>query len=263
MNAAARAGRGARWTVITAGVGLWFSLSSRAGIISERAYMRPITRPGQCPEHPERASRAREALRRAVWFAPRRAYLEALGASARRGLGREPVREPGEARRAPRQGAGRSAEGDREYPAAAFGYYNLGRVYMLYNYPLLTYAARGRDYFRKALVLQPADEFINVNVLTLFLGQWALLEGEEKEDAWRRLADALERNEGFLRGIRDLWKQTYGNLEACGRFTRRTLPSARASKSSLVKEGATPPARGHFPGGLGAFWNFPGPPGSA
>jgi hypothetical protein len=84
---------------------------------------------------------------------------------------------------------------------------------MLYNHPLLTYAARGRDYFRKALALQPADEFMNVNALTLFLGQWALLDSAEREDVWRRRAGALERNEGFLSGVRNLWRQTYGNLK--------------------------------------------------
>jgi len=153
-------------------------------------------------------------LRRAVRFAPRRAYLEALGslyldaALAENQYGSPEKRDAllDKARDVLLREIG-------NYPAAAYGYYNLGRVYMLYNHPLLTYAARGRDYFRKALALQPADDFMNVNVLTLFLGQWALLDGGEKEDAWRRLADALERNEGFLRGIRDLWKPTYGNLE--------------------------------------------------
>jgi len=153
-------------------------------------------------------------LRRAVRFAPRRAYLEALGslyldaALAENQYGSPEKRDAllDKARDVLLREIG-------NYPAAAYGYYNLGRVYMLYNHPLLTYAARGRDYFRKALALQPADDFMNVNVLTLFLGQWALLDGGEKEDAWRRLADALERNEGFLRGIRDLWKRTNGNLE--------------------------------------------------
>jgi len=153
-------------------------------------------------------------LRRAVRFAPRRAYLEALGslyldaALAENQYGSPEKRDAllDEARDVLLREIGK-------YPAAAFGYYNLGRVYMLYNHPLLIYAAKGRDYFRKGLALQPADEFMNVNVLTLFLGQWALLDGGEKEDAWRRLADVLECNEGFLRGIRDLWKRTYGNLE--------------------------------------------------
>ena len=155
-----------------------------------------------------------ELLLRAVRFAPRRAYLEALGslyldaALAETQYGSPEKRDAllDKARDVLLTEIGK-------YPAAAYGYYNLGRVYMLYNHPLLTYAARGREYFRKALALQPADEFMNVNALTLFLGQWALLDGGEKEDVWRRLAGALERNEAFLRGIRDLWKRTYGNLE--------------------------------------------------
>jgi hypothetical protein len=153
-------------------------------------------------------------LRGAVRFAPRRAYIEALGslyldaALAENQYGSPEKRDAllDKARDVLLTEVGK-------YPAAAYGYYNLGRVYMLYNHPLLTYAATGRDYFRKALALQPADEFMNVNAIALFLGQWALLDGGEKEDAWRRLAGAIEHNEGFLRRIRELWKQTYGSLE--------------------------------------------------
>ena len=215
MNAVARAGRGARWTVIAAGVGLvvLFVFAGR-DYLGARLYEAYYTARDNVRSIQSGLPELEGLLRRAVWFAPRRAYLEALGslyldaALAENQYGSPEKRDAllDKARDVLLREIGK-------YPAAAFGYYNLGRVYMLYNHPLLTYAARGRDYFRKALVLQPADEFINVNVLTLFLGQWALLDGGEKEDAWRRLADALERNEGFLRGIRELWKQTYGNLE--------------------------------------------------
>ena len=215
MNAAARGGRGARWTAIAAGVGLvlLFVFSAR-DYLGARYYEAYYTARENVRSIQSGLPELERLLRRAVRFAPRRAYLEALGslyldaALAENQYGSPEKRDAllDEARDVLLREIGK-------YPAAAYGYYNLGRVYMLYNHPLLTYAARGRDYFRKALALQPADDFMNVNVLTLFLGQWVLLDGGEKEDAWRRLADALERNEGFLRGIHDLWRRTYGNLE--------------------------------------------------
>jgi len=152
-------------------------------------------------------------LRRAVRFAPRYDYLEALGslyldaALAENQFGSEEKRDAflDKARDV-------LLREIAKYPAAVYGYYNLGRVYMLYNYPLLTYATKGREYYRKALSLEPADEFINVNVLTLMLGQWGRLGAEEKADVWRRLGETLNHNEGFLRKVRGLWKQSYGNL---------------------------------------------------
>jgi tetratricopeptide (TPR) repeat protein len=215
MNAAVRAGKRARWTTAAAGVGLVVLLVFAAReYLGARFYEAYYTTRENVRSIQSGLPELEGLLRRAVRFAPRRAYLEALGslyldaALAENQDGSPEKREAllDEARDV-------LLREIRKYPAAAYGYYNLGRVYMLYNHPLLTYAARGRDYFRKALALQPADEFMNVNVLTLFLGQWALLDGGEREDAWRRLADALERNEGFLRRIRDLWKRTYGNLE--------------------------------------------------
>jgi tetratricopeptide (TPR) repeat protein len=152
-------------------------------------------------------------LRRAVRIAPRRAYLEALGslyldaALAENQSGSEEKRDAflDKARDV-------LLREIAKYPVAAYGYYNLGRVYMLYNYPLLTYATKGREYYRKALSLEPADEFMNVTVLTLMLGHWGRLGAEEKADVWRRLGDTLDHNEGFLRNVRGLWMQSYGNL---------------------------------------------------
>jgi len=153
-------------------------------------------------------------LRRAVRFAPRYDYLEALGslyleaAMAENRFGSEKNRDAflDKARDA-------LVREIAKFPVAAYGYYNLGRVYMLYNYPLLTYAAKGREYYRKAFLLEPADEFMNVNVLTLMLGQWGRLGAEEKAVVWRRLGDALDHNEGFLQKVRGLWKQSYVNID--------------------------------------------------
>ena len=216
MITVARAGRRARWiAAVAAGAGLVVLVAFAArDYIGARYYEDYFAARGNVRSIQSGLSELEGLLRQAVRFAPRRAHLEALGglyldaALAETQYGSPEKRDAllDKARDVLLREIGK-------YPAAAYGYYNLGRVYLLYNHPLLTYAARGREYFRKALALQPADEFMNVNALTLFLGQWALLDGGEKEDAWRRLAGALERNEGFLRRIRDLWKRTYGNMD--------------------------------------------------
>ena len=215
MSPAARTGKRALVSMVAAGAGLAvlavFAARDYLGARNYEAYDTALENVRSIQSGLPELERF---LLRAVRLAPRRAYLEALGglyldaALAESQSGNPEKRDMflDEAEAVLLREIGK-------YPAAADGYYSLGRVYMLYNHPLLTYAARGREYFRKAITLQPADEFMNVNALTLFLGQWALLEGAEKEDVRRRLAVVLERNEGFLRKIRDLWKQTYRNLE--------------------------------------------------
>lgn len=215
MNAAARGGKRGRGTAVAAGVGLvvLFVFAAR-DYLGTRFYEDYYTARENVRSIQSGLPELERLLRRAVRFAPRRAYLEALGslyleaAMAENQFGSEKKRDAllDEARDVLLREIGK-------YPAAAYGYYNLGRVYMLYNHPLLTYAARGRDYFRKALALQPADEFMNVNVLTLMLGQWGRLGAEEKAVVWRHLRDALDHNEGFLRKVRGLWKLSYVNLD--------------------------------------------------
>ena len=48
-------------------------------------------------------------------------------------------------------------------PADSLGYYRMGQVYMLYNYPLMTYMGKGRLYFRKALELDTKKKKKNLN----------------------------------------------------------------------------------------------------
>jgi tetratricopeptide (TPR) repeat protein len=153
-------------------------------------------------------------LNKAVRFAPRRAYFEAKGslyldmALSENQFGSEGKRD---------EFLDKAKEVfERQismYPASAFAYYSLGRTYMLYNFPLLTYATKGRAYFRKALLLQPSDEFLNVNILAVILSQWDLLMTEEKDDLHNRLKNALDHNEDIFYKIRDLWKKDYGSLD--------------------------------------------------
>lgn len=101
----------------------------------------------------------------------------------------------------------------RRYPAAADGYFNLGRVYMTYNYPHLTYAAKGREYLKKALVLQPADEYLNTNILAVMLSQWQILDQTEREDVRSRLRNILDYNEAFILKILNIWKKNHASID--------------------------------------------------
>jgi len=98
-------------------------------------------------------------------------------------------------------------------PLDAHAYYDLGRVYLLYNFPLLTYAEKGRLYFRKALELKPADEYLNVHIIYIYLTQWESLNRPEKAFLFGQLGDVVKYNENFIPQIRDLWKQNYGDTE--------------------------------------------------
>ena len=101
----------------------------------------------------------------------------------------------------------------RRYPAAADGYCNLGRVYMISNYPYLTEAAKGRGYLRKALILQPADEYLNTNIVAVMLSQWEMLEPSERDDVRARIRNILDHNEAFIAKILTLWKRNHASVD--------------------------------------------------
>jgi len=101
----------------------------------------------------------------------------------------------------------------RRNPLDAFGYYEMGKVYMLYNYPLLTYAARGREYLRKALETRPVDEDLNVNVTYVFLVQWDRLSAAEKAFVEERLLRNLAASENFFPRVLALWLAEFKSVE--------------------------------------------------
>jgi len=97
----------------------------------------------------------------------------------------------------------------RRNPLDAFGYYEMGKVYMLYNFPLLTYAVRGRDYLRKALEMRPADEDLNVNITYMFLVQWDRLSAAERNFVYDVVARNLETNANFFPRALALWTSEF------------------------------------------------------
>jgi len=91
----------------------------------------------------------------------------------------------------------------RQNPVDAWAYYELGKIYLLYNFPLLTYAEKGRLYLKKAVELKPADEFLNQNVLYIFMTQWERLKESEREFVavqWRSMTESFPNFERKLRG---------------------------------------------------------------
>ena len=97
----------------------------------------------------------------------------------------------------------------RRNPLEAFGYYELGKVYMLYNYPLLTYAAKGRAYLRKALEMRLVDEDLNVNVIYAYLAQWDRLSAAEKDFVYAAVGRNLETDPNFFPRVLALWTSEF------------------------------------------------------
>jgi hypothetical protein len=90
-------------------------------------------------------------------------------------------------------------------PLDAWAYFEMGKAYFLYNYPLLTYADKGRFFARQALAFNPAEEFLNLEVLYYHFSQWDMLDPAEKEFAWARLEHEWRSKAGFVGRLRSEW----------------------------------------------------------
>jgi tetratricopeptide (TPR) repeat protein len=94
-------------------------------------------------------------------------------------------------------------------PAHAFTFYETGLVYLLSNYPLMTYSDRAKTYFRKALELKPADDFINLNVIFLHFNWWTTLEDAERTYAAGLFKKMTARDPGFAAKLEARWMQSF------------------------------------------------------
>ncbi|MDI6698452.1 MAG: hypothetical protein QME85_05885 [Candidatus Saccharicenans sp.] len=96
-------------------------------------------------------------------------------------------------------------------------FWELSKVYFLYNYPLLTYAENGRLLCREALRRHPYNEFLFLNIALVFFEQWPLLEPSEKEWLQQNLDRITAADPGFLDKLKRRWRQSYketGSLES-------------------------------------------------
>jgi len=98
-------------------------------------------------------------------------------------------------------------------PIDAFAYYEMGKVYMLYNFPLLTYMDKAKRYFLKALELKPADEFLNLNIVYIYLTQWDFLNTAEKSFVFKRLEKMWKNNENFITQLQNQWEKGFPDDE--------------------------------------------------
>ncbi len=98
-------------------------------------------------------------------------------------------------------------------PIDAFTHYEMGMVYLLYNFPLMTYADRAKVHFHRALELKPADEFLNLNVLFIHLTWWDLLEDEDKAYAAAILRRMTAVDPGFPAKLEARWQQSFKTLD--------------------------------------------------
>ncbi len=101
----------------------------------------------------------------------------------------------------------------KQNPVDARAFYNLGKVYLLYNFPLLTYADQGRRCLRRALELKPADEFLNVNIIFMYLAQWELLTDEDRQFLAHQLKYIEERSSDFRQRLRRRWLDNFPSID--------------------------------------------------
>jgi len=104
----------------------------------------------------------------------------------------------------------------KKNPINALAYFEMGKVYMLYNYPLLTYMEKAKFFFGRALELKPADEFLSENILYIYLTQWERLSGEERIYVTDRIQFAKESNDNFLPRLRKKWRENFGDEDKLG-----------------------------------------------
>jgi tetratricopeptide (TPR) repeat protein len=91
--------------------------------------------------------------------------------------------------------------------------YEMGMTYLLYNYPLMTYADKAKLYFRKALEINPSDEFLNLNILFFYLTSWQGLTGDEKDYAADRLRRLRAADAAFMPQLEQRWRKQFGSLD--------------------------------------------------
>ncbi|MCJ7486441.1 MAG: hypothetical protein MUQ25_09800, partial [Candidatus Aminicenantes bacterium] len=94
-------------------------------------------------------------------------------------------------------------------PIAAFTHYEMGTIYLLYNFPLMTYSDRAKTYFRAAVEFKPADESINLNVIFLYFNWWTTLEDAERAYAAGLYRKMVARDPAFPGKLEARWKQSF------------------------------------------------------
>ena len=98
-------------------------------------------------------------------------------------------------------------------PADAELYFELGKVFILYNFPLMIYRDKGLSLFKRAFELAPADAFLNLYIGYFFLTQWESLQEKDKQYALDRIRRMRDADKGFSARLRRLWKENFGGTK--------------------------------------------------
>lgn len=98
-------------------------------------------------------------------------------------------------------------------PVDALAYYEMGKCYLLFNFPLVTYFDKADLYFRKALEFKPSDAFLNVNILYIYLTQWDLLDAEGQGFVFERIGEMAKKSSSFVSRLRNLWRKEAGDQQ--------------------------------------------------
>ena len=121
----------------------------------------------------------------------------------------------------------------RRNPGNAAACYEMGKAYLLYNYPLLTYQEKSRLLFRKTLELKPADEFFNLNIIYTFFVQWDSLQEAEKTFALKQLRRMETNDPKFLNKLGARWQEGGGSQEKLERLLRGSAVSDKKDRMAF------------------------------
>jgi hypothetical protein len=86
-------------------------------------------------------------------------------------------------------------------------------LYVLSNYPLLTYADRAKQYFLKALEIKPADQFLHIHILIVYMTLWDGLSDEEKGFVRERYEKMTGADPKFPKKLEDQWVKSFGSAD--------------------------------------------------
>jgi hypothetical protein len=90
-------------------------------------------------------------------------------------------------------------------PLDAYAYFELGRIFLSMNAPLLTYAEKARRLMRGALQLSAADSLLNAAVLQNHLSLWDDLSEAEKGFVFERIELKWREKPSFIELLRRQW----------------------------------------------------------
>ncbi len=105
----------------------------------------------------------------------------------------------------------RYGEALRADPIRAYSYYETGMIYLMINYPLMTYMDKAESYLRTSIELKPADVSLNLSVIFIHMTSWANLGPEDKtyvSGLFRRM-NVTDVN--FADKLRKRWRKSYGD----------------------------------------------------